>query len=565
MDDDATVLGHIFSGRSPLMQLLRDYEQAIGQLERGEDSPALQKRLLELSGRMDAADAWQVENEAKRILAKLGIDDFEARMGTLSGGKRKRVALAGALIRPADIVILDEPTNHIDTDTVDWLEQHLSKSKSALLMITHDRYFLDRVAQRIVELDGGKLYGYTGSYSVYLEQKAERMAQQQASEDKRQNLFRRELAWIRRGAKARSTKQKARIERFEKLQDAAPDAAAQDMDIALSGARLGKKVIELHDVSKQYGEREIIRSFSYIVQRDDRIGIVGPNGAGKSTLLKLIAGSLTPDSGRLDIGSTVKIGMFSQENEELNESLRVIEYIREASEQVRTSDGELISASQMLERFLFPPSAQWTPIANLSGGEKRRLFLLRILMEGPNVLLLDEPTNDLDIQTLTVLEDYLERFQGAVLVVSHDRYFLDRTVDSLLVAEGNGEISHHDGNFSEYRERLKETEAASLSIKEKKAAAPSADSASDNRSREKALKFSFKEQKEYGEIDDLIARAERDVQEIEEAIANAGTDYEALSKLTSRHQELEAALESLLERWTYLTELAERIERQKNG
>ncbi|TNJ60327.1 ABC-F family ATP-binding cassette domain-containing protein [Paenibacillus hemerocallicola] len=565
MDDDATVLGHIFSGRSPLMQLLRDYEQAIGQLERGEDSPALQKRLLELSGRMDAADAWQVENEAKRILAKLGIDDFEARMGTLSGGKRKRVALAGALIRPADIVILDEPTNHIDTDTVDWLEQHLSKSKSALLMITHDRYFLDRVAQRIVELDGGKLYGYTGSYSVYLEQKAERMAQQQASEDKRQNLFRRELAWIRRGAKARSTKQKARIERFEKLQDAAPDAAAQDMDIALSGARLGKKVIELHDVSKRYGEREIIRSFSYIVQRDDRIGIVGPNGAGKSTLLKLIAGSLTPDSGRLDIGSTVKIGMFSQENEELNESLRVIEYIREASEQVRTSDGELISASQMLERFLFPPSAQWTPIANLSGGEKRRLFLLRILMEGPNVLLLDEPTNDLDIQTLTVLEDYLDRFQGAVLVVSHDRYFLDRTVDSLLVAEGNGEISHHAGNFSEYRERLKETEAASLSVKEKKAAAPSADSASDNRSREKALKFSFKEQKEYGEIDDLIARAERDVQEIEEAIANAGTDYEALSKLTSRHQELEAALESLLERWTYLTELAERIERQKNG
>ncbi|TMV51575.1 ABC-F family ATP-binding cassette domain-containing protein [Paenibacillus mesophilus] len=564
IDDDATVLGHIFSGRSPLMQLLREYESAIAQLERGEDSPSLQKRLLELNGRMDAADAWQVENEAKRILAKLGISDFEARMGTLSGGRRKRVALAGALIRPADILILDEPTNHIDTGTVDWLEQHLSKSKSSLLMITHDRYFLDRVAGRIIELDHGKLYGYTGSYSVFLEQKADRMAQQQASEDKRQNLLRRELAWIRRGAKARSTKQKARIERFEKLQDAAPEAAPQDMDIALSGARLGKKVIELHNVSKRYGDRDIIRSFSYIVQRDDRIGIVGPNGAGKSTLLKLIAGKLTPDSGELDIGPTVKIGMFSQENEELNESMRVIEYIREASEQVRTSDGELISASQMLERFLFPPSAQWTPIANLSGGEKRRLFLLRILMEGPNVLLLDEPTNDLDIQTLTVLEDYLERFQGAVLVVSHDRYFLDRTVDALLVAEGNGEISHHAGNFSDYRERLKETEAAAAAGKEKKHAV-SSESAADSRPKDKALKFSFKEQKEYEEIDERIAHAERDVKQIEEEISNAGGDYEALGKLTARHQELVAALDGLLERWTYLTDLAERIELQKNG
>ncbi|GAA3405809.1 ABC-F family ATP-binding cassette domain-containing protein [Paenibacillus hodogayensis] len=564
IDDEATVLGYIFSGNSPLMRLLRDYESALDRLERGEDSPELQKRLLELNARMDAADAWQVENEAKRILNKLGIDRYDDLMGTLSGGRRKRVALAGALIRQADLLILDEPTNHIDTDTVDWLEQHLSKSKCALLMITHDRYFLDRVADRILELDRGSLYGYAGSYNLYLEQKAERLSQQQASEEKRQNLLRRELAWIRRGAKARSTKQKARIERFEKLQDAAPEGAAKDMDIALSGARLGKKVIELEGVSKRYGERDIIRSFSLIVQRDDRIGIVGPNGAGKSTLLKLIAGSLAPDSGTVDIGSTVKIGVFSQENEELDESLRVIEYIRNASEQVRTSDGELISASQMLERFLFPPSAQWTPIASLSGGEKRRLFLLRILMEGPNVLLLDEPTNDLDIQTLGVLEDYLERFQGAVLVVSHDRYFLDRTIDSLLVAEGNGILSRHEGNFTEYRDRLKEEQAAALTGKDKTERAAT-ETSQASPSKDKPLKFSYKEQKEFEEIDDRIAEAEQALQEAAEAIAGSGTDYEELMRHTARHRELEEALELLLERWTYLNELAERIERQRNG
>ncbi|MDF2663078.1 MAG: transporter [Paenibacillus sp.] len=564
-DDDATVLEQIFSGRTPLMQLLRDYEAVVSRLEHGDTDSGLQKRLLELTGRMDAEGAWQLENEAKRILTKLGIDDFDARMGTLSGGRRKRVALAGALIRPADLLILDEPTNHIDTETVDWLESYLAKSKSALLMITHDRYFLDRVAGRIIELDQGKLYPYTGNYSVFLEQKAERMAREQASEEKRQNLLRRELAWIRRGAKARSTKQKARIERFEKLQDAAPDAAPADMDISLAGARLGKKVIELNEVGKSYEGRTVIRSFSHIVQRDDRVGIVGPNGAGKSTLLKLIAGRLAPDSGMIDTGPTVKIGLFSQENEELNEKLRVIEYIREASEQVRTSDGEIVSASQMLERFLFPPAAQWTPIASLSGGEKRRLFLLRILMEGPNVLLLDEPTNDLDIQTLTVLEDYLEYFPGAVLVVSHDRYFLDRTVDTLLVVEGDGEIGHHTGNYSEFRDRMKDAEAKESSAKESKPAADSRTSPADGRPKEKALKFSFKEQKEFEEIDGKIAEAERELHEVGEAVSACGADYEALAKLTARQQEAEAALEHLIERWTYLNELAERIEQQKKG
>ncbi|RKN75992.1 ABC-F family ATP-binding cassette domain-containing protein [Paenibacillus ginsengarvi] len=564
IDDDATVLGHIFSGRSPLMQALRDYESLMERLERGEDSPELQKQLVELNGRMDALDAWQLEHEAKRILGKLGINDFGALMGTLSGGKRKRVALAGALIRSADLLILDEPTNHIDTETVDWLETMLSKSKSALLMITHDRYFLDRVATRILELDNGKLFGYTGGYSVFLEQKAERMAQQHASEEKRQNLLRRELAWIRRGAKARSTKQKARIERFEKLQQAGPQTNGQEMDMALPSSRLGKKVIELTDVTKRYGERDIVRAFSYIVQPGDRIGIVGPNGAGKSTLLKLIAGKLTPDAGSIDTGLTVKIGLFSQENEELDESARVLEYIRDAAENVRTTDGELISASQMLERFLFPPSAQWSKVADLSGGEKRRLFLLRILMGAPNVLLLDEPTNDLDIQTLTVLEDYLEHFPGSVLIVSHDRYFLDRTVDALLVAEGGGVFSQHEGNFSEYRERTKQAESTADN-KAGKPAQAAPEPPSDNRPKEKPLRFSFKEQKEYEEIDQRIAEAEQSLAGLAEELAAAHDDYEKLMKLTARHREQELSLDELLERWTYLNDLAEQIERQKKG
>lgn len=568
-DPEATVLQQIFRGDTPLMRLLRDYESAIDRLERGENSAELDKQMLELSAKMDAAGAWQMESEAKRILSRLGIDRFDARMGTLSGGQRKRVALAGALIRPADLLILDEPTNHIDTDTVDWLESYLAKSRFALLMITHDRYFLDRVAGRIIELDQGKLYGYTGNYSVFLEQKADRMERQQASEEKRQNMLRRELAWIRRGAKARTTKQKARIERFEKLQADAPAEAGGELDIALAGARLGKKVIELRNAGITIVGREIIRPFSCIVQRDDRIGIVGPNGAGKSTLLKLIAGTMTADKGEVDIGTTVKIGFFSQENEGLDESLRVIEYIREASEQVRTSDGEVISASQMLERFLFPPSAQWTPISGLSGGEKRRLYLLRILMEGPNVLLLDEPTNDLDIQTLTVLEDYLEHFQGAVLVVSHDRYFLDRTVDSLLVADGDGGFALHEGNYSEFRERMIGTGAESGAGASgptgngKNAAAPVQRSDSSPSPAREKLKFSFKEQKEYEEIDGKIAATEEELNRVNEAIAQCGSDYEQLQRLTSQQQEIEAALEHLIERWTYLNELAERIEQQK--
>lgn len=563
MRDTDTALAHIYSSPTPLMQLLRDYEEAMLELEQGRDSPQLQQRLLALNARMEAANAWQLENEAKRILTKLGISDFASPIGTMSGGQRKRIALAAALIRPAQLLILDEPTNHIDTETVSWLEQHLAKTASALLMITHDRYFLDRVTNRIVELDGGRLHAYTGGYSDFLEQKAERIARQQASEEKRQNLLRRELAWIRRGAKARSTKQKARIERFEQLRDQTADQQPQGLDIALAGARLGKKVIELSEVGKKYGNRVILRDFSCIVQRSDRIGIVGPNGAGKSTLLRLIAGLIQPDEGQLDIGPTVKIGMFSQEHEDLDESKRVIEYIRDGAEQVLTSDGERISASQMLERFLFPPAVQWTPISGLSGGEKRRLYLLRILMEGPNVLLLDEPTNDLDIQTLTVLEEYLEHFPGAALIVSHDRYFLDRTVDSLLVHEGDGRFARQAGNFTDYQERLN-ADAAEPADKPDRRNKAAADGGPAD-SKPKLLKFSYKEQKEFEAIDELVAEAEETVSELAKAMAQTGSDYEKLAELTAKHGQAEAELEQLLERWTYLNELAEQIERQTRG
>ncbi|WP_274362931.1 ABC-F family ATP-binding cassette domain-containing protein [Paenibacillus thermotolerans] len=559
IDNELTVIEYVFQGNSPLMQLLRQYEHVLHQVEN--NVPGAVEKLTELGARMDAADAWQVESEAKKILSQLGVSDVHARMGALSGGLRRRIAIASALIRPSDLLILDEPTNHIDTDTVQWLEQYLKKTKSALLMITHDRYFLDRIASRIVELDGGKLYAYSGNYSVFLEQKAVRLEQQQASEQKRQNLLRNELAWIRRGAQARSTKQKARIDRFEKLQAEAGPSTAETLDIALSGARLGKKVLELHDVGKNAAGRPLFSHFNYIVQRDDRVGIIGPNGAGKSTLLNVIAGRVPPDSGEVEQGQTVKIGFFSQEPVEMDGSMRVIDYIKEAAEQIRTSDGSTISASQMLERFLFPSGLQWSPIGNLSGGEKRRLQLLRILVEGPNVLLLDEPTNDLDIGTLSVLEDYLEEFAGAVIVVSHDRYFLDRTVDTLWSFEGDGKVVYHVGNFSEYEAWKAAQGAAATTTADHRASDNSTEKG--RREKEKTLKFTYNEQKEFEEIDDRIASVEEQLQAANEAIDTCGSDYEKLQKLTEQQQALESELEWLMDRWTYLNELAEQIEQQK--
>lgn len=563
-DDNATVLEQIFKGDSPVMKLLREYETTIKALEKNPEDTISQKRLLDLTPKMDGLNAWQIESDAKTILTKLRILDFDAKIGTLSGGQKKRVALAGALITPADLLILDEPTNHIDNDTVVWLEQYLNSRKGALLMITHDRYFLDRVTNRIIELDRGNLYSYSGNYSIFLEKKFEREEQESATESKRQNLYRRELAWIKRGAKARTTKQKARIQRFEEIKDSKIEQIEDKVEMSSASTRLGKKVIELNNVSKNFGDKKILNDFSYIFSKNDRVGIIGPNGVGKSTLVNICIGKMSPDNGTVDIGETVKVGYFSQENKDMDENLRVIEYIKEAGEFLKADDGEVISASKMLERFLFTPEAQWTPISKLSGGEKRRLYLLRVLMEAPNVLILDEPTNDLDIQTLTILEDYLEDFSGTVIAVSHDRYFLDKVAEKLLVLDGSGCVTHHTGNYSEYMEKYE-------GIKEEKSDEKKASSKKDERSLDKEdkkknrqLKFSYKEQKEFEEIDGIIEGVENQIAQIDKDIESSGSDYAALQKLLAEKDELAKKLDSLYERWTYLNELAEKIEAQKS-
>lgn len=554
-DPTATVLAQVFKGSSPAMQVIREYEQALEQVHLHPGNDEWQKRLISLSQQMDARNAWQLESDAKTILTKLGVNDFNAIVSTLSGGQRKRLALASALINPADLLILDEPTNHIDNEMVIWLEQYLHAYKGALLMITHDRYFLDRVSNRIIEIDKGKLYGYAGNYSKFLEMKAEREERQESSERKRQNLLRNELAWIRQGAQARSTKQKARIERFERLSAEKVSLRDSKLEIEVGATRLGRKIIEFENVNQRFGERALIRDFSYIVLKNDRVGIVGPNGSGKSTLLNIIAGRLVPGRGTVKVGQTVKLGYFSQESSEMNEELRVIDYIKEEANIITTADGSNISASQMLERFLFPSNVQWMPIAKLSGGEKRRLYLLRILMGTPNVLLLDEPTNDLDIQTLTILEDYLDDFPGAVIAVSHDRYFLDRLAEKIFAFEGNGVIRQYSGGYSEYEEKRRPPEvvagSGAKSTENKKNAV-----ADELR---KPRKFTFKEQREYEQIDAIIAGVEQELHEVAAQINTAGSDFGLLQDLVVLQKELEHKLDELLERWTYLSELAEDI------
>ena len=575
-DETATVLQQIFQGDSPVMNLLREYEGAVEKLNAQPEDPALQQDLLKLGQRMDELDAWQLENEAKTILTKLGISRFDQAVGTLSGGQRKRVALASALIKPADILLLDEPTNHIDNDTVDWLEQYLHKRKGALVMITHDRYFLDRVVGRIWELDQARLYQYPGNYSRFLELKIEREEQAEASEKKRQNLLRRELAWMQRGAQARSTKQKARIERFSELQAAKPRPGKTDLELPAGSARLGKKILECYDVFKGFpGRGEVIQGFDYILLRNDRIGIIGPNGSGKSTLLNLLAGRLEPDRGSIVTGETVKIGYFAQENSALNPEARVIDEIKAVAEVIPTADGGFLTASQMLERFLFPPALQWTPVSKLSGGEKRRLYLLKILMDAPNVLFLDEPTNDLDIQTLTILENYLDDFPGAVLAVSHDRYFLDRVAEKIFVFTGEGGIRSYVGNYSDYREQVYASEQEEIQAARQAAlraaftapAAPGqktgAKSSASNGSGQRPLKMTFKEQREFEQIDDQIAEAEERLKVNLQMMNEAGSDFGKLNELDKARQELEQTLEELLERWTYLNELAEKIAQSK--
>lgn len=561
-EEGTTVLQQVFKGNSPMMELLREYEDTLRKVNENPGDNRFEKRLVALTQRMDSMGAWTLESEAKAVLTQLGIHDFQTNVKTLSGGQRKRVAMASALISPADLLILDEPTNHIDNDTVDWLENYLHKRKGALLMVTHDRYFLDRVVNRIIELDRGKLYSYQANYSSFLEMKAEREEMEQSSERKRQNLLRNELEWIRRGAKARSTKQKARIERFEKLQDEQAPANLGNVEMIAGSSRLGRKTIELEKISKSFPGVEVIKDFSYIVLRDDRIGVIGPNGRGKSTLLNIVAGRLNPDKGSVSTGETVKIGFFTQENEGMNENLRVIEYIREEAEYLVTAEGSL-SASQMLERFLFPPGVQWTPISKLSGGEKRRLYLLRILMGAPNILLLDEPTNDLDIQTLTLLESYLDDFAGAVMVVSHDRYFLDRVVERIFSFEGNGEIKQFAGNYSDYREISQRTESERENTRLK--TETDKKSSTTENTKEKPLKFSYKEQKEFEQIDSVIAGLEKELEEASRRMDESSSDFGRLQELLHQKEELEKQLETAMERWVYLNELAEEIVKNKKG
>lgn len=551
-----TVLEQVFKGYSPLMKVLREYEQVLLGTSNHPEDEGLQKKLIALSQQMDEMNAWQLESEAKSILTKLGITDFEAKVGTLSGGQRKRIAMAGALIHPADLLILDEPTNHIDNDTVVWLEDYLHKRRGALVLITHDRYFLDRVVNRIIELDKGNLYSYASNYSNFIELKLQREADMEASENKRQNLLRNELTWMRRGPQGRGTKQKARIDRFEELSAQKVDLGQDKVEMMAGSSRLGRKIIELTEVSKTFGERTVIRDFSYIVLRNDRMGIIGPNGSGKSTLLNMITGQMEPDHGVVEIGQTVKVGYFSQENGEMDGSLRVIDYIKEEANFLPAADGGIITASQMLERFLFPPDLQWTPINKLSGGEKRRLYLLRVLMASPNVLLLDEPTNDLDIQTLTILEDYLDDFPGAVLVVSHDRYFLDRVVEKVFAFESDGSIKEYVGGYSDYSQVVALRES-NMAVNEEKIS-PVKES-SGEKIKERARKFTFKEQKEYEEIDAVIAGVENEIKVVATRINTCGSDFTLLQELTALHEQLEEKLEGLLERWTYLNELAEEI------
>lgn len=502
-----------------------------------------------------------LEYEAKTILNQLGITEHDKDVSLLSVGQRKRVAIAGVLVNPCELLILDEPTNHLDNDMIIWLENFLTRYNSAILMVTHDRYFLDRISNRIVELDKGNMYSYEGNYSKFLELKALREESELSSERKRQTLYKKEFAWIQRGARARGTKAKGRIQEFEKLKEQLGTDIDEKLELSSVSSRLGKKTVEINHITKNYDDKKIINDFEFILLRNARVGIVGPNGAGKSTLMNIIAGKIKPDSGNVDIGSTVKLGYFTQEADDVDVSLRVIDYIKSIAEIVETKDGK-ITASQMLERFLFPPDVQYNNIERLSGGERRRLFLLSVLMKAPNILLLDEPTNDLDIDTLTILEDYLEDFDGAVITVSHDRYFLDKVVNTILAlpGDGSGFVKEYNGGYSDYMtaraaeerrsgvEKQKEDKKENIEIREKT----------------KKLKFTFKEQREYETIDADIAELEAQISELENQLDKHAADYVKLQELMDEKLKTEHELEEKMSRWVYLNDLAEEIERQKN-
>ncbi|MBN3553202.1 ABC-F family ATP-binding cassette domain-containing protein [Fictibacillus nanhaiensis] len=557
LDEELSVLDQIYFGDSLIMKTMREYEQALLDLESDPSNEKKLKRLMNSQQKMDENEAWEANTIAKTVLTKLGLRDFSRQVKHLSGGQKKRVAIAKALIQPADLLILDEPTNHLDNETVEWLETFLGNYKGALLMVTHDRYFLNRVTNNIFELDNGKLYVYEGNYETYLEKKAEREEIALQNEDKRQNTLRRELAWLRRGAKARTTKQKARIQRVENLQEETGPAVKGSVEFAIGSQRLGKKVIEVEGLSKSLDGKDLVKNLDYLIVPGERLGIIGPNGSGKTTLLNMLAGRMAPDSGTVEVGETVKIGYYTQDHEELDGNLRVVDYIKETAQVITTVDGQTITAEQMLERFLFPRYMQYTYIRKLSGGEKRRLYMLKVLMEEPNVLFLDEPTNDLDIQTLGILEEYLENFPGVVLTVSHDRYFLDRVVDHLLAFEGNANVVRFQGSYSDYMDEKKERDERAASVK-KEAPEKPVETAGQHR-KEKKKKLSYKDQQDWDTIEERIMNLEEKKEQIESEIVAAGSDFGKISELMAEQKKVENELEAAMERWEELSLLVEEL------
>ncbi|MBE6844773.1 MAG: ABC-F family ATP-binding cassette domain-containing protein [Ruminococcus sp.] len=568
--DKVGIIGINGTGKSTLLKILAGREEAdAGQIVRTngikisylpqipefeENGTVLNQIMAHLPHDLKEAK----EFEAKSILGKLGITEFNKKINELSGGERRRAGIAAALIQPSDILLLDEPTNHIDNQTVLLLEEQLKKYRGAIVMVTHDRYFLNSITKKIIEVDNGHLFEYDGNYSVYLEQKAQREADAEARERKNRTLYRQELEWIKRGPRARGTKSKDRIERFYELENREKPVETEKLQLQSVSSRLGKKTIELENISKTIAGKKLINDFSYIIPRDARIGIVGQNGAGKSTLIKMITGQLIPDNGAITIGETVKIGYFSQECESMDPSQRVIEYIRETADHIETPDGT-VTAAKMLERFLFTSELQWNRIEKLSGGERKRLCLLKVLMTAPNILLLDEPTNDLDIATLTILEDYLDSFSGIVISISHDRYFLDKISTEIWEFDGSGTITRYNGNYSDYEQKTLHNDSKTENIKaqtEKK---------SKSFNGQKKLKFSFNEQREFDTIDDDISKLEEQIEEIESEIAGCFSDYVKLQELLDKKETLKNELSDKMERWVYLNDLAERIAAEKNS
>ena len=565
LDESHTVLEQVFADCGEQAQLVRDFELLSDQLANGKGDPdQIMGRLSEVTHRMDATGAWELETNSKIVLSQLGIEDFEATVGSLSGGYRKRIALATALLSDPDVLLMDEPTNHLDALSVEWLQTYLKRFRGALLLITHDRYFLDQVTNGIVEIDRGDLYTYDGNYSYYLEKKALAEDSAVSTQKKHAGVLRRELEWLKRGPKARSTKQKARIDRIHGMQDKEFKQVQGKVEISTAGRRIGKKVIELTGIAKGYEGRSLIENFTYEFSPEDRVGIIGPNGAGKSTLMNIITGQVLPDAGSVEIGSTIHFGYFDQHSDDLslNPSQRVIEYLKDVAELIQTADGEVITASQMLERFLFNPNQQYAPIEKLSGGEKRRLFLLKVLMSAPNVLILDEPTNDLDVQTLAVLEDYLEDFNGCVIVVSHDRYFLDRTVDTIFAFQPDRSLRQYPGNYSVYLDYKKAEEAQFQQSSQSRPASTPAPvvetkaSAATN----KVRKLSYKEKRELEQLEAQIPAMEIEKKKLEKKLygkqSSGLVDLPALSKQLA---ELESTIETSTERWLELSELADSV------